>query len=128
MQISVCSSTYARRITQTHTLSPKRQVEIDLLIVGICVATERNQPASGARREVFNLQPILIKGQRSINLAKPAGQISVRNRTVTDLELALHDRLGRSAGDIYVHGYQTGRGEVGIKALNELEIDAATCA
>src|ERR1700747_1003992 len=107
MKVSVRSGTETRRRTQAHTLPPKREIEIELPIVRGRIAAESDQPTASAGREIFNLQTILIENQRSIDLAKGTRQINVGNRTVLNLNLALHYRLRRIAGYVHIHCDQT---------------------
>src|SRR5436305_14594201 len=95
MTVSLCSGAHARRITQAHTLPSKREIEGELPIVRGRVPAESDQPAACTRREIFNLQAILIENQRPIDLAQRARQINVGNRAVLNLKLALHYRLRR---------------------------------
>ena len=78
--------------------------------------------APGLGRELFDLEPILFENDRSVHSAESARQTAVRQIAVGYLQSSLHDGIRNSSGYTQANGQHSRRGEVGIEALDQLEI------
>src|SRR6266566_5397158 len=125
MQVGVGRGTDPRRVTQAYVLPLHGQVKFDLAIVGAGVSAEGEQPTTGARGESFDLQTILIKYQRSVDLIEGARQIRISDGTVRNLQSALGRWMCHRAGDSYIYCHNPRRSEIWIVALDQFQIDAA---
>src|SRR4029077_1707825 len=125
MQIRGGRGTDALRVPQTYILPLHGQIEIKFPVVRSCVAAQSDQPSTGMRGERFDLQAVVAEYQRAVYIAQSAGQIAVSDKAARDLQPALGEGLRHSAGNRDIHCDQSGRDEVRIEALDELEVGAA---
>ena len=77
--------------------------------------------------ESLDLQPVLIEDQRAIDIAQRAGQINIGDGAMIDLHLALGKGLGKRACHRQINRDHAGGSEVGIEALDQLQVDPALC-
>ena len=75
--------------------------------------------------EIFNLQTILIKDQRSVDIAQRAGQINVGNSAMIDAHMALRNGPGKGTRQREVNGNHAGGSEIWIEGLNQFQVNPA---
>src|SRR5215469_889429 len=110
MQFGGGGGTYTRWIAQAHFFAHGSQVKTELLIVVRDIALEVHGSATGARRELIDMDAVAGKSQRSIHLAQPARQSRIGRARVLDGDCALRKRISPGTSDGDMNGHQTGRG------------------